>query len=680
MNYSRSTQQFLKSLGVISLSACLLAGPLSQTVLAVKPVYAQEKKKSVSARENFYQSVNADWLAKTKLKKGESAINSFSEIEERMKKLLVSDMNKMASGEIQATNAEQEKMVAYYKQAMDFAKRDQDGIEPLKPILAKIESVSSMQDLQKLIYDFSFTSFAIPFSLTVETNPQDNSQKQLVLRQAPAILESPEMYEKGNKEGQLKLEAYRTSMMALLKQAGKSDKEAKSLIKRSLAFDKLLSEKTQLDQSQMTAEDTTAAARYHPESLETVDSYADEFSFKTLIESLVGPTDKKINVEDQAYFKQINDVLNSKQLENMKAWLLTNVLFSQADFLGEENRQAASTYGNLISGLTQMPSKENNAYTQLEYTFGHILGDYYGKKYFGEDAKKDVESMAKKIIAVYKKRLSENKWLSDSAKEMAIKKLDQMNLMIGFSEDYPDLYRQYQFDSNASFFENNYNYKALSQRQTFEDFNKPNVRGTWQMSANAVNAYNDSSSNSIVFPAAILQTPFYDKTKSVSQNYGAIGAIIGHEISHAFDINGMKYDENGNLKDWWTKKDLEQYQEKTQAMVDQWDGLKTDAGKVNGQQTLAENIADNGGLMSALEALKTEENPNFKEFFQSWASVWRQKSTKEQSKFALESDVHAPYELRANIPVQNFQEFYDAFGIKKGDPMYMEPQKRVTLW
>ncbi|HEN6761490.1 TPA: M13 family metallopeptidase [Streptococcus agalactiae] len=242
------------------------------------------------------------------------------------------------------------------------------------------------------------------------------------------------------------------------------------------------------------------------------------------------------------------------------------------------------------------------------------MGDYYGKKYFGEAAKKDVEHMAKKIINVYKTRLKNNTWLSENTKAMAIKKLDNMRLMIGYPEDYPDLYRQYQFDSKASFFENNDNYRKLSNKKTFEEFNQSNQREHWQMSANAVNAYNDPNTNSIVFPAAIFQSPLYDKTKTVSQNYGAIGAIIGHEISHSFDINGMKYDEKGNLHDWWTKEDLKHYKKKTQAMIDQWDGLKADGGKVDGKLTLAENIADNGGVMASLEALKTEKIQTIKNF------------------------------------------------------------------
>lgn len=674
-------KSYLISMSKLSLAVCLLSGYVVNDIAIIKSVSANEHKtNNISPRENLYKAVNGNWLAKTKLKKGQASISSFSEVEEKLQSLLVSDMNKMAIGKIKPTNAEQEKMITYYKQGMDFKTRKEQGMKPLIPFLNQIENVSSMSDFQMLAHDFMIGGFALPFSLTVETNGQDNRQKQLVLRQAPSLLQKPDQYNKGNKEGEVILSSYRKSAITLFKQAGKNDKESRQLVKQALAFDKLLAEKSQVNPSQLTAEADTSAARYHPESMDKVSGYAKEFSFKDLIEKLVGVTDKPINVEDQEYFHNINSVLSSKQLDNMKAWMMVSIMINQADLLGEQNRQAASTFKNATSGLTQMEGKEKNAYTQLEFTFGHILGDYYGKKYFGDQARKDVEHMAQKIISVYQKRLKNNTWLSEDSKAMAIKKLNNMKLMIGYPDDYDNLYRQYQIDSKASFFENTYNYKVLSQKLSFAEFNQPNVRGTWQMSANAVNAYNDPNSNSIFFPAAILQAPFYDKTKSVSQNYGAIGAIIGHEISHSFDINGMKYDENGNLHNWWTKEDVKHYKKKTQAMIDQWDGLKTDGGKVDGQLTLAENITDNGGVMAALEALKTEANPNYKEFFESWACVWHQKSTKEQSKASLQSDVHAPYELRANIPVRNFQEFYDAFGIKKGDPMYLNPEKRLTLW
>ncbi|HEN0275856.1 TPA: peptidase M13, partial [Streptococcus agalactiae] len=214
------------------------------------------------------------------------------------------------------------------------------------------------KDFQSLAHDFVMSGFVLPFGLTVETNARDNSQKQLVLRQAPALLESPDQYKKGNKEGEAKLSAYRTSAMALLKQAGKSNIEDRKLVKQAIAFDRLLSEKTQVDQSKITAESETAAGRYNPESMETVHNYAKEFDFKELIEKLVGPTNKAVNVEDKTYFKQVNDVINSKQLANMKAWMMISMLVDQSDFLGEQNRQAASAFKNVASGLTQIESKE----------------------------------------------------------------------------------------------------------------------------------------------------------------------------------------------------------------------------------------------------------------------------------------------------------------------------------
>lgn len=228
--------------------------------------------------------------------------------------------------------------------------------------------------------------------------------------------------------------------------------------------------------------------------------------------------------------------------------------------------------------------------------------------------------MAKKIISIYKEGLQKNDWLSEETKAQAIKKLDAMKLLIGYPDNYSDLYRDYQFDSKVSFFDNNYRYEYLSQKRSFGQFNQPRQRDEWKMSANAVNTYSDPNANAIVFPAAILQAPFYDKNKSVSPNYGAIGAIIDHEIFHSFDINGMKFDENGNLHNWWNEKDLANYKKKTKAMVAQWDGFKATGGKVNGQQTLAENIAANGGVMVARKALKAEANPDYKAFFQSWVA------------------------------------------------------------
>lgn len=332
-------------MSVLTLTACLISGYVVKDIAMLHAVSASEKKaNNVSPRENLYRAVNDNWLANTKLKQGQTSVNSFSEIEDKLKQLLVSDMAKMASGKIETTNDEQKKMVAYYKQGMDFKTRDKNGLKPLKPVLQKLEAVSSMKDFQSLAHDFVMSGFVLPFGLTVETNARDNSQKQLVLRQAPALLESPDQYKKGNKEGEAKLSAYRTSAMALLKQA--------------IAFDRLLSEKTQVDQSKITAESETAAGRYNPESMETVHNYAKEFDFKELIEKLVGPTNKAVNVEDKTYFKQVNDVINSKQLANMKAWMMISMLVDQSDFLGEQNRQAASAFKNVASGLTQIESKE----------------------------------------------------------------------------------------------------------------------------------------------------------------------------------------------------------------------------------------------------------------------------------------------------------------------------------
>ncbi|BDP45616.1 hypothetical protein EfmJHP9_04860 [Enterococcus faecium] len=223
-------------------------------------------------------------------------------------------------------------------------------------------------------------------------------------------------------------------------------------------------------------------------------------------------------------------------------------------------------------------------------------------------------------------------------------------------------------------------FSKLTLKDRFSKWNKPVDRSEWEMSADTVNAYYHPFRNVIVFPAAILQAPFYSLEQSSSANYGGIGAVIAHEISHAFDNNGALFDEYGNLNNWWTEEDLTQFQNKAQAMIEEFDGLPFADGKVNGKLTVSENIADAGGLSCALEAAKTESDLSIEEFFVNWATIWRTKAKKEYQQLLLQIDVHAPAKLRANVQPKNLDEFYETFGITEQDAMYLAPEKRVRIW
>ena len=288
--------------------------------------------------------------------------------------------------------------------------------------------------------------------------------------------------------------------------------------------------------------------------------------------------------------------------------------------------------------------------------------------------------MVAKMVAVYKHRLENNDWLSAATREQAIVKLNNLGVQVGYPDKLAPLYKRFVVDEKESLLTNDARFIRIAIEDNFSRWGKKVDRTEWEMAASTVNAYYNPSFNIIVFPAAILQAPFYSLDQSASANYGGIGAVIAHEISHAFDNNGAKFDEWGNMKNWWTDADKKHFDTLAQDMVREFDGLTTRAGKVNGKLVVSENIADAGGLSCALEAAKETPNANLRDFFINWARIWCVKSSLEREKLLLAIDVHAPQELRANIQPRNLADFYTTFNVQPGDGMYMKPEDRVNIW
>ena len=291
--------------------------------------------------------------------------------------------------------------------------------------------------------------------------------------------------------------------------------------------------------------------------------------------------------------------------------------------------------------------------------------------------------MVQQMIQIYQERLSKNEWLEEETKKTAILKLNRLGIHVGYPEEIPSIYSRFITTSKAdggSLIENVEQFNKITSDYSFSRYNQKVDRNEWEMSADTVNAYYHPQKNVIVFPAAILQAPFYDFKQSRSANYGGIGAVIAHEISHAFDNNGAKFDELGNLNDWWTETDLAHFEELTKQMIEQFDDIPFGNGKVNGTLTVSENIADAGGLSCALEAAQLEEDFSGTDLFENWARIWRQKSQEQYIDLLLAVDVHSPNKLRANIQVKNSDEFYHLYDITKSDAMYLEPEKRISIW
>ena len=331
-------------------------------------------------------------------------------------------------------------------------------------------------------------------------------------------------------------------------------------------------------------------------------------------------------------------------------------------------------------GVASDPSLEKQAYQTASRMYSEPVGVYYGRTYFGEEAKKDVVDLVKEIIETYKLRMQKNTFLAEETKAQAIKKLSTIEIKMGYPDEIKEIWSKLVFDEDASYLEAMQSLFAVRARDMLDKANKPVDRTEWLMPGHMVNACYNPSANDITFPAAILQKPFYALSQSVSENLGGIGAVIGHEISHAFDNNGANFDENGNLKNWWKEEDFAAFKELTKGMIEQFDGIEFHGGRINGELTVSENIADNGGMGVTLEIMHTLPDPDFQAYFINWARVWCRKAKEEYIKLLLASDVHSPGELRANMSPRNFPEWYEAFGVTAADRMYIAPEKRISIW
>lgn len=634
--------------------------------------------KTCRLQDDLYTYVNQDWLEKTEIPADKPSISSFHELAEEIDEKLLHDLDLLVEKLPTLGKSPMRECVAYYQLASDQELREKLGVSPLLPYLEKVEKLQSLDDLVQQLPEWILSGMPVPFQLFVDTDMKE-AQYYTLYAGAPAlILPDKTYYEADNPSKEALLQVFDHMSCELLQAVGKTQEEAKELLGLAREFDRKIAPYT------LSSEEAADVKRiYNPREIDTVDQYSQSMSFKQLITTLVGQTPKEIIVMEPAYYEQFQQLVNPTTFKEVKAWLYLNTLRSFTNFLTEDIRQIAFQYSQALSGSKEMTASKKQAFYLASGTFDQVLGEYYGQKYFGQEAKKNVEDMVMRMIGVYKQRLKKNSWLQQATKEKAVTKLETLGIQVGYPSKMAPIYEQTQVTSK----ENGGNLVSNAQRFTnqvltyqFKLFGQQVDRDLWEMGAHVVNAYYHPQLNVIVFPAAILQAPFYDLEQHPSANYGGIGAVIAHEISHAFDNNGALFDEKGNMNNWWTPADYETFEQLAEEMVTQFQGLPVGEKQVNGRLTVSENIADAGGLSCALEAAKTEQDVDLEAFFINWARVWRQKSSKEYQELLIAIDVHSPNYWRANKQPQNLPEFYDTFQVSREDHMYLSPDKRVTIW
>lgn len=626
-------------------------------------------------KDDLYEAVNGEWLKTAKIPDDKPATGGFNDLVDDIDKQLMDDFDAYAEGKEKSEDSRFNEMIKLYRLAKKFDWRKKVGPQPLKRMLASVENLNSYEDYQSQWKNWILAGMPSPISFDIDADMK-NATVYALFASSPSLILPDKSYYEAEKKAQHDqlLQLWSSMVEALMDKLGYSKEEAKKIIDDAIKFDALLAPNVK------SAEEAADYSKmYNPQTVAELASATDQLDIAAIIKQLVGEEPEKVIVTEPEYFKALNKILQDN-FELFKNWALIRVIRENASYLDDEMREINGRYGRALSGSKKPVSQRKFAFYLARDMFSQVAGDYYGKKYFGPQAKADVHHMVEQMIKVYKGRLTNNQWLSKDTRDKAILKLDKLGIQVGYPDKIPALYDQFKVDEEESLIANLNQLIVTANKELFSRWNTPVDRMRWEMSAATVNAYYHPFKNIIVFPAAILQAPFYSLKQSSSQNYGGIGAVIAHEISHAFDNNGSLFDEFGNLNNWWTDEDSAHFKQLAQKMIDEFDGIPFAGQKVNGKLTVSENIADAGGLSCALEAAKTEADFNAQEFFINWATIWRMKATEQYMQLLLSIDVHAPQKLRANIQAENLDDFYTAFDIKPGDEMYRAPEDRVHIW
>ncbi len=633
-------------------------------------------KDSIRIQDDLYHHVNGEWLETAVIPDDRPVTGGFSALDEGVEKLLMADFAAFASGEKKTDVPGMEDAIRLYRKVLDQKRRDEDGIKPLLPLLEKIHGLKSIDEFNANLSKLFLEGAAMPFVCAVTDDMGDATKHCAMVMGPSTILPDTSLYAEGNPSKAQMLQLYSMMATAILSFSPLSKEEQAKVLQDTLAFDALIATKVK---SQLEWADYVKC--HNPTPTEDVAKDMAPLDIKAFLSDLFGKdAPDTLVVYDPKAIKEFRELFNEETFPLFVSWCYLNTLLQQSKYLSIPMAETSGMFRRALMGVAKDPVLEKQAYQTASSVYDQSVGVYYGREYFGEEAKKDVVNLVHRIIDTYKLRVKKNSFLNENTKEKAILKLSTIEVKMGYPDEVAERCAKLKLTDEESYFEASRKIAASRIKENIDKLTKPVDRSEWLMPGHMVNACYNPTCNDITFPAAILQKPFYSIHQSIEENLGGIGAVIGHEISHAFDNNGAKFDEKGNLNNWWTESDFAAFEDLTEKMVEQWEGLEIAEGKVNGRLVVSENIADNGGVAVTLEIMHSLENPDFQKYFINWAKIWCRKAKPEYVQLLLVRDVHSPAELRANIPPRNFPEWYEAFGVTSSDKMYIPEDKRLTIW
>ncbi|MEM5539291.1 M13 family metallopeptidase [Olleya sp. AS48] len=652
--------------------------------------------KSTQPKEDFFRYVNGKWLDNNEIPDDQATWGSFQELRKKtdadalaILKAAMSDNKDLENIKV-LPGSDQEKAVYFYQTIMDTIGRNKLGIEPVKPYLAKIEAIKNIEDLQAYMIEMEPQGGGGLYGFGVGSDPKDSNRNVAYLGGGSTGLPDRDYYIKDDADSKEKREKYVAHITRMFQYLGDDEATAKAQAEQILAFE------TRLEEAKMDKVDRRdARKRYNPRSIAEVQKMVPAVNWKKFISGIGVKQLDTVIIGDLGYFNRLQEVLADGNVDDWKAYLKWQTFNSAAGYLSTDIETANwEFYGKELNGSKAQRPREERALGALNGTVGEALGKLYVDKKFPAEAKVKAKKMIENVILAFEHRINKLDWMSPETKQKAIEKLKATKVKIA----YPDKWKDYSelkinsVEEGGSYLQNSLNATAWNFKDDIQKLGKPVDKSEWYMAPQVVNAYFNPAYNEIVFPAAILQPPFYNYTADDAVNYGGIGAVIGHEISHSFDDSGSRYDKDGNLNNWWTDEDLKQFEGLGKALADQYSGIEVlPETNINGAFTLGENIGDLGGVLAAYDALQMSFEQNGRpedidgftaeqRFFMSWATVWRTKMRDDALKTRIKTDPHSPGMTRAVQPLLNIDAFYKAFDIKEGDKMYIAPEDRVRIW
>lgn len=648
----------------------------------VKTSNSQSKivQDNVRLQDDFYDAVNKAWLNGAKIENGKVSNSAFDEADKVLdgkKKEIITEL--LANEKNYPSNSDEKKIINLYKNYLNTAARNKQGIEPIKEIIQAVNEVKTIDDIIKLNED----DIANPLiNISCDVDLKDATRYAAYINTSSLSLGDSDEYTKPTEYSKRVKGLVGDYYIKILKLSGYNEVDAKTKVDNLFKLENMIAPYI-TGQEEASRDPDIIENEYNVYKLDNLDNLAPKVKIKDMMKDAKLDNANTIILSNPKWLKALNDIYKEENLQLIKDYIEINNIAGIAGCLGEDFQKAQEEFSKQYLGTNGDIPKEEKAINAVNSLLSEPFGKIYIQKYFSDKTKENVKEITKEITKTYEKRIDNLDWMSDETKEKAKEKLNKLGVQIG----YPDKWEDYSkveirsFEEGGSLLENLSNIAEFEEEKQVEKINKTVDKNEFLCSPQTINAFYNPTTNTITVPAGILQKPFYDESGKKEKILGGIGAVIGHEISHAFDNTGSQFDGDGNFNNWWTDEDYKKFEEKTNKVREFYNNVKLSNGEnVNGSLTVGENIADIGGMACVLDILKDTQSVDYESFFESNADIWREICTKEYEELKLKNDSHSPNKVRVNAVLPQFDEFYKTYGVKEGDNMYVKPEDRLKIW